>query len=152
MSQENNENITLIQCPFCAEKINAFAKKCRFCGEIVDPALRIASDMQSSRAVKVNIVSGSGTIAAPTPQVQPTDNISINTSNQKQRVTYILLGVFLGTLGIHNFYAEYTGRGIAQLLITLLTGWLIIPYIAVAIWSIVEVCTINKDANGIPFC
>lgn len=69
----------------------------------------------------------------------------------KSRVAYVLLGIFLGGLGIHNFYAGYAGRGIAQLLLTVLTGWLIFPLIAIWIWVIVEVCTVNRDAQGVPF-
>jgi TM2 domain-containing membrane protein YozV len=72
-------------------------------------------------------------------------------STSKSRVAYILLGLFLGGLGIHNFYAGYTGKGVTQLLLTLLTGWLIIPLIVVLIWVIVEVCTVTQDASGHPF-
>lgn len=67
----------------------------------------------------------------------------------KSRLSYILLGVFLGGLGIHNFYAGYVGRGIAQLLLTLITGWLLFPLIAIGVWVIVEVCTVKKDAKGL---
>ena len=67
------------------------------------------------------------------------------------RVGYILLALFLGVLGIHNFYAGYSGKGIAQLLITLLLGWLILPWLAVIIWNIIEICTVTKDAQGVPF-
>lgn len=77
----------------------------------------------------------------------PTGVNSVGSSN-KSRSAYVLLGIFLGTLGIHNFYAGYTGKGIMQLLITLLTGWLIIPLIAVWIWVLVEICTVNKDVKG----
>ena len=70
---------------------------------------------------------------------------------QRSRTAYIVLGIFLGALGIHNFYAGYSGKGIAQLLISLLTGWLIIPLIAVWIWVIVEICTVTKDAQGVAF-
>ncbi len=67
----------------------------------------------------------------------------------KSRLAYILLALFLGTLGIHNFYAGYTGRGIAQLLLTLLSlGFL---SLFVFIWVIVEICTVDKDAKGVPF-
>jgi len=66
----------------------------------------------------------------------------------KTRLTFILLGVFLGGLGIHNFYVGYFGRGIAQLLVSLLTGWLIFPLLAVWIWVIVELCTVTADAKG----
>lgn len=70
---------------------------------------------------------------------------------RKERLPYILLGVFLGVLGVHNFYAGYTGRGLAQLLITLLAGWLVLPVLAVWVWTIVEVVTVTQDAKGVPF-
>ncbi|WP_052566803.1 TM2 domain-containing protein [Candidatus Magnetobacterium casense] len=59
-----------------------------------------------------------------------------------------ILGVFLGSLGIHRFYLGYTGIGIAQLLLTFSTG-------LGAIWGLVEgililTGTINKDAQGRP--
>ncbi|MBY0111651.1 MAG: NINE protein [Phycisphaerales bacterium] len=69
----------------------------------------------------------------------------------RSRISYILLGLFLGCLGMHNFYAGYTGRGVAQILITILIGWLIIPLLIVWIWVIVEVCTVTEDATGSPF-
>ena len=71
---------------------------------------------------------------------------------QKSRLVYILLGAFLGYFGIHNFYAGYIGKGIAQLLITLFLGWLLfIPVLAVFVWMLIEVCTVTEDANGVPF-
>ncbi|MBR3902211.1 MAG: TM2 domain-containing protein [Akkermansia sp.] len=67
----------------------------------------------------------------------------------KSRLAYILLAVFLGSLGIHNFYAGYTGKAIAQLLITLISfGFL---SLLVWIWAIVEICTVTKDAQGVDF-
>ena len=71
--------------------------------------------------------------------------------NQKDRITYILLGFFLGGLGIHNFYAGETGKGTTKLLLSLLLGWLIVPLIIVGIWTIIEICTVKTDANGVPF-
>lgn len=66
----------------------------------------------------------------------------------RTRLVYILLGVFLGSLGIHNFYAKRTGMGIVQLLITVLSmfmlGW--VSYL----WAIIEVITVSKDGKGIP--
>ena len=81
----------------------------------------------------------------------PTGRSAINNSTGKNRLAYILLGVLLGIFGIHNFYAEYFGRAIAQLLITLLFGWLVVPLLGVYIWMLVEICTVTKDAKGIPF-
>ena len=54
----------------------------------------------------------------------------------KSKVAAGILALFLGTLGIHNFYLGYTGKGLFQLLGTLFScGFLIIP---IAIWSIIE--------------
>jgi hypothetical protein len=39
----------------------------------------------------------------------------------KSLVAAGLLAFFVGSLGIHNFYLGYQGRGVAQLLLTLLT-------------------------------
>jgi len=71
----------------------------------------------------------------------------------KSRLAAGLFGVLLGALGIHNFYLGYTGRGIAQLLISVLTcGWLA----PVAwIWGLIEGILIftgstATDAKGVP--
>jgi TM2 domain-containing membrane protein YozV len=69
----------------------------------------------------------------------------------RSRVAFVLLGVFLGALGVHNFYAGYNGRAVAQLLLTVLVGWLVFPVLAVAIWALVEVITVNQDAHGVRF-
>lgn len=39
----------------------------------------------------------------------------------RQKVIYAILAVLLGCFGVHNFYLGYHGRGVAQLLITVLT-------------------------------
>jgi TM2 domain-containing membrane protein YozV len=71
-------------------------------------------------------------------------------SPPKSRVAFILLGLFLGGLGVHNFYAGYSGKGVAQLLLTLFLWWTIVVPIGVTIWIIVEVCTVDRDAYGNP--
>lgn len=75
----------------------------------------------------------------------------IKNMDAKNRFAYILLAVFLGAFGVHNFYAGYTKSGVFQLLITLLLGWLIIPLLIVWIWIIYEICTVDKDADGVKF-
>lgn len=70
----------------------------------------------------------------------------------KSRGIYIILGLFLGgLLGVHNFYAGRFAPGIIQLLITLLTGWLILPLFLLAIWVILELCLVTKDGKGQAF-
>lgn len=69
----------------------------------------------------------------------------------KSRVTYVLLALFLGGFGAHNFYAERYKSAIAQLVLTLFFWWLVIPAFVVGIWVLVEVFTVKKDGNGVPF-
>ena len=99
----------------------------------------------NNSGVKVNIAANS----EPQPTV---NNIALTIAQPKERTVYVLLGIFLGWLGIHNFYAGYSGRGVAQILMTLFIGWLIFPLLIITIWNIVEVCTVKKDANGVLFC
>ncbi len=80
----------------------------------------------------------------------PTGWEAVISTPAKSRVAYILLGFFLGFLGVHNFYAGYIGRGIAQLLISLATCWLFLPLIGVWIWALVEIFTVKKDVQRIP--
>jgi hypothetical protein len=68
----------------------------------------------------------------------------------KSRAVYIVLGLFLGGLGIHNFYAGRNGSGIAQLLITIFTFWLIIPIFIMWLWVIIEVIVVDRDGRGQP--
>jgi TM2 domain-containing membrane protein YozV len=77
------------------------------------------------------------------PQVQPH-----YVTARKNRGIYIILGLFLGCLGAHNFYAGYHGRAVAQLLLTILTGWMIYPLIVVLVWALVEICTVQRDSSG----
>jgi len=69
----------------------------------------------------------------------------------KSRVAYVLLGLFLGFFGIHNFYAGYTSKGVTQLLITLLIGWTLVPLLFLTIWVLLEICTVTKDVSGQAF-
>jgi len=62
------------------------------------------------------------------------------------------LALFLGTLGIHNFYAGYTKKGIIQLLMTF-PGFILmfIPPMIVGVWVLIDICTVTKDGAGNPF-
>lgn len=70
---------------------------------------------------------------------------------KKNRLIYILLALFVGTLGIHNFYAGYKKKAITQLLCTFPGAILIIPILVVWVWILVDICTVTKDANGVDF-
>ena len=66
----------------------------------------------------------------------------------KSRGIFIILGLFLGCLGLHNFYAGYHGRGAAQLIITCLLGVFVIGLVITVLWSLVEIISVSIDANG----
>ena len=68
---------------------------------------------------------------------------------RKSRTTFVLLGIFLGAFGIHNFYAGYHRKGAAQLCLTVFTCFY--GSIVSEIWAIVEVCTINCDGDAQDF-
>ena len=76
----------------------------------------------------------------------------------KSKVAAGILALLIGTLGIHNFYLGYTGKGLIQLLGSLLScGFLALP---IAIWAFVEGILIltarpgeppwGVDAEGVP--
>ena len=67
---------------------------------------------------------------------------------QKSKIVAGLLGLFLGTLGVHNFYLGYTGKAVAQLLLTLI-GWIILigPIIS-GIWALIEAVLILCSSYG----
>ena len=73
--------------------------------------------------------------------------------NAKSKMAAGLLGIFLGALGIHNFYLGYTGKAVAQLLITILSCGILA--IVSEIWGLIEgiqilTGSISVDANGVP--
>ena len=83
------------------------------------------------------------------------------------RVAFILLGLLPGLLisffGIHNLIAGYVGKGMTQLMITIFgiyglscLGIAFAPmfcvsglfYVAMMLWVIIEICTVQVDALG----
>ena len=86
----------------------------------------------------------------PTPP-SPTLNVTAGPGviGNKSKVGFILLGVFLGCFGVHNFYAGYNKKGLIQLLVTVLTCTIL--SLPMWIWSIVEICTVEEDATGKKF-
>ena len=70
--------------------------------------------------------------------------------NAKSKLAAGLFGIFLGAFGVHNFYLGFTGKAVAQLLITVLSCGILSP--VSAIWGLIEgimilAGNINKDAN-----
>ena len=69
----------------------------------------------------------------------------------KSRMVAGILGIVFGAFGVHNFYLGYTGKAVAQLLISVLTCFLLSPI--AYIWGLIEgililAGNINEDAEG----
>lgn len=68
---------------------------------------------------------------------------------QKSRLVAGILGIFVGGIGVHNFYLGNITRGVIQILVTIVTCGF------GSIWGFIEgiliLCkTINYDANNVP--
>ena len=78
-------------------------------------------------------------------------NKKIDNVNGKSKITAGILGIFLGCYGVHNFYLGYNGKAIAQLLITLLSLFLL-SWVSSICWLIEGILiltgNIKKDASG----
>lgn len=89
------------------------------------------------------------------PELHPPVTPTAAPVAQKSKLTAGLLAIFLGTLGIHNFYLGFTTKAIIQLVVSLLGAAAFgIGPVAIGIWALVEgimILTgrINTDANGV---
>ena len=130
---------------------------CRNCGNQMDNAAVVC--------VKCGVAAGQGQNFCPNCGAQTTPGAVVCTQcgvalaqpipagEQKSKIAAGLLGIFLGGVGVHNFYLGYTGKAVAQLLIAVLTCG--IGAAVTSIWGLVEgimilTGSIDKDAKGIP--
>ena len=124
----------LSYCPRCGQPTALNASVCDHCG----------TDLRSGGS---RWTAGSSA-SSPDPQA----NIPAQNS-RKNKVIAGLLAIFLGYFGIHNFYLGYTGKAVAQLLITLCTCGF--GAFVSGIWGLIEgiqilTGSINTDAQGNP--
>lgn len=121
-----------MKCEYCENEVPDGVSKCPVCGvPAPDPNTQAAPQGGHEQQAVQQIIYVQQTV---TPA--------------KSRVAYILFALFLGGFGAHNFYAGYTGRGITQLLLTVLLCWTIVVPCLVFVWIIIEVITVNKDSKG----
>lgn len=81
-------------------------------------------------------------------QPQPPPQVIHYAMPLKSRGGYVVLGLLLGGLGIHNFYAGHNWRGIAQLILFLLTFWTCFMVPVIWIWVIIELLATSRDGWG----
>lgn len=95
---------------------------------------------------------GCGASAPEAPGAAPA--VAAAGPNTRSRLGAGLLGIFLGSLGVHRFYLGFNGIGLAQLLMTLLSPLTCgLTWLIAAGWGFIEgililVGVLERDAAG----
>lgn len=139
---------------------------CRNCGKQVEDDRELCAECEAAQNTTTVTSEESVQVIKEIPnnnqeqrtnyeQNNGTTNTNSNTNSEgaKSKIAAGLFGIFLGAFGVHNFYLGFTGKAIAQLLITVLSCGML--SFASALWGLIEgilILTgeINKDANGTP--
>ncbi|MCR4888047.1 MAG: TM2 domain-containing protein [Ruminococcus sp.] len=132
-------------CKNCGNPIDENAAVCTQCGVPKGQGTQFCSNCGTQLAPGAAVCMACGYATAP--------NGNIAAPGAKSKMAAGLLGIFLGVFGVHNFYLGYTGKAIAQLLISVLScGFLALVS---EIWGLIEGImilsgSINTDGNGNP--
>ena len=99
-------------CRNCGEQIENNASVCIHCGVAVGQASKYCPNCGAETLPNAVVCTKCGvSLSAPIPE-----------GEQKSKLTAGLLGIFVGGLGVHNFYLGYTGKAIAQICLSLCFG------------------------------
>jgi len=139
-----------MKCPYCSNTIPQGSARCPSCGAPAPepPPVTPAAPPPPPPPHPYGAPPPYPPPYPPPPPVVIYTNPPQPVGPPKSRTSFVLLGVFFGGLGLHNFYAGYSTKGIVQLLLTLLScgyGGLISW-----IWAVIEVCTVTVDSKGVP--
>lgn len=130
---------------------------CRNCGNEMDPQAAICVKCGVPAGQGQNFCPHCGAVSAPGAAVCTQCGVAfaqpVPAGAQKSKMAAGLLGIFLGAFGVHNFYLGYTGKAVAQLLISVLSCGVLA--VASEIWGLVEgiqilTGSIATDAKGVP--
>lgn len=137
-------------CKNCGNELETGAAFCPKCGYQKGSGAGFCANCGNEMAPGATVCGKCGYGAQFTAQQQQAPSVSAQ-EQSKSRLAAGLLGIFLGSLGIHNFYLGFTGKAVAQLILGVLGCTTIIS----AIWGLVEGIqilsgSINADAKGIP--
>lgn len=138
--------MALIECPECQSQVSDQAESCPKCGYPLEKqreAVRPASPPVEPKVFLADNPYYSDTSESYSPPPSPQI-----VKSAKSRGVYIILALFFGFLGVHNFYAGYLGRGLMQLLTVLILGWFVVGFVIVFIWIVIECFTVTHDAAG----
>lgn len=128
-----------VVCPNCGKTVERPSAQeqpkrfCTHCGKEVDPKAYICVNCGC--------------------KIESSEIASVPAGDRKSKLAGGLLGIFLGALGVHNFYLGYTGKAVGQLLLSVLSIGLL-SWVS-AIWGLIEgvmilAGNINTDGKGNP--
>ena len=137
---------------------------CKQCGsEYVTDEAAICVSCGAPKGVGINYCHYCGQALQPNSTVCTKCGVATNSApvyingEQKSKIAAGLLGIFLGSFGIHNFYLGFTNKALIQLLVSIIGGIVTcgIATFGIWVWGLVEgililTGSINKDAKGIP--
>lgn len=129
---------------------------CKNCGNAMDVNAAVCVRCGCARGTGASFCPNCGQPTAPGAAVCTACGCGLAPAinpNAKSKLAAGLLGIFLGGLGVHNFYLGYTGKAVAQLLISLLTCG--VGATVTTIWGLIEgimiLCgNIKVDGKGMP--
>ena len=137
-------------CAECEAKLNTTEVK-------PDEKIEVVQDVVNQEEVNSNPIVENNVNSTNSDNNNTTsNNTSSNQANvepeRKSKLEAGLFGIFLGALGIHNFYLGYTSKAVAQLLITVLSCGML-GFVS-ALWGLIEgilifTGDIKTDANGV---
>lgn len=125
-------------CRNCGNQMDNAAVVCVKCGVAAGNGVNFCQNCGAPSVAGAAVCTNCGVaLSQPIPQ-----------GEQKSKLVAGLLGIFLGGLGIHNFYLGNIGKGVAQILLSFCFG-------IGAIWGFIEgiliLCgKITTDAKGVP--
>ena len=127
---------------------------CKNCGTQMDPNAAVCLNCGCAKGTGLSYCANCGQPIAPGAAVCTNCGFATTPApnpNAKSKLVAGLLGIFLGSFGVHNFYLGYTGKAVAQVLISVLSCFALSP--VTGIWGLIEgimilVGNINKDAKG----
>lgn len=130
-------------CDRCGTKAGMSRAYCWRCALPLSPA-----DNNCPRcgiAIPPNEAFNAQTSQDPTFQGPPNYAPYTAYSQRKSRVAAGVLGILLGAFGVHNFYLGFTGKALAQLLLSVLSCGALA--VVSAIWGLVEGILILTDKS-----
>ena len=127
---------------------------CKNCGSEIDPNAAVC--------VKCGFQKGTGNKYCPNCGVEVAEGqavcvncgvalkpVVVANGEQKSKLVAVLLALFLGGIGVHDFYLGYTKYGVIKIILAVCTCG-----IGSSIWAIIDLVrlltdSLNVDANGV---